>query len=238
MQMTSRRMTSRRVTRARALPFLLVLAVPAAACDRDDGAQKATETKAPPVRAPVPPPAPALPLGAVPGSDEAAPSRPASSDGIVAPGEWTENKQYKFRFERVEACGPATPALGPARPERTGAVGSPRGDTSWVGALFSVQAKDKSVFVSPRDLDLRRGGVILNAKYINQPVLPGCTPLLPAQQLRAGKSLAGFALLRCSRCRRASVKLLRTRSFCRIAPHVGAALARSRCRFPNAWTLV
>ena len=63
-----------------------------------------------------------------------------------------------------------------------------------MGAFFSVQAKDKSVFVSPRDLELRRGGVILNAKYINQPLLSGCKPLLPAKQLRIGEDVRGFAL--------------------------------------------
>ena len=48
--------------------------------------------------------------------------------------------------------------------------------------------------MSPRDLELRRGGVILTAKYINQPVLSGCQPLLPAKRLRAGESASGFAL--------------------------------------------
>jgi hypothetical protein len=60
--------------------------------------------------------------------------------------------------------------------------------------LFSVQAKEPSVFVTPRDLELRRGGVILGARYINQPVLAGCQPLLPATRLRAGDSARGFAL--------------------------------------------
>ena len=50
------------------------------------------------------------------------------------------------------------------------------------------------MFVSARDLELRRGGVILNARYINQPLLPGCKPLLPAKQLRIGEDVSGFAL--------------------------------------------
>ena len=36
--------------------------------------------------------------------------------------------------------------------------------------------------------------MILNARYVNQPLLAGCQPLLPARSLRVGESLAGFAL--------------------------------------------
>ena len=101
---------------------------------------------------------------------------------------------YKFRLERVAACGAAEQALGPAQPAAAGGGGQLRGESSWVGALFSVEAKEPSVFVTPRDLELRRGGVILGAKYVNQPVLSGCQPLLPATRLRAGDSARGFAL--------------------------------------------
>ena len=82
----------------------------------------------------------------------------------------------------------------PAQPTAAGGSNPLRGETSWVGAFFSVQAKEPSVFVSPRDLELRRGGVILTAKYINQPVLSGCEPLLPAKRLRAGEGAGGYAL--------------------------------------------
>ena len=101
---------------------------------------------------------------------------------------------YRFRLERVAACGDVAPALGPAQPPAPGAATQLRGESSWVGALFSVHAKEPKVFVSPRDLELRRGGVILNARHINQPLLAGCKPLLPAKPLRAGESVSGFAL--------------------------------------------
>jgi hypothetical protein len=68
-----------------------------------------------------------------------------------------------------------------------------RGETSWVGALFSVEAKQQ-LLVSPRDLELRRGGVILNAAQVNRPLPAGCEPRLPVKELRAGESLRGFAL--------------------------------------------
>jgi hypothetical protein len=174
-------------------PVLLSLALAVAACERDEPAPAPSPAKAaaPP---PSPSPPPALPLGATPASDESEASSPTGGDRIVAAGEWTENKQYKFRLERIEACGPITPDVGPPRPENRGGAGAPRGATSWVGAYFSVRAKDKSVFVSPRDLELRRGGVILTAKHINQPLLQGCQPLLPATRLRGGEAVAGFAL--------------------------------------------
>jgi hypothetical protein len=117
-----------------------------------------------------------------------------TDNAIVAPGQWSENRLYKFRLERMAACGPAAQALGPAQPAAGGGGNPVRGEASWVGALFTVQAKQPSVFVSPRDLELRRGGVILAAKYINQPVLAGCAPLLPARRLRAGEGATGYAL--------------------------------------------
>jgi len=174
--------------------FLAILLAPAlaaalASCDRD-------ETSSSPARQPPPAPvAPPLPLGASQGSDDPAPvAPPPGAETIVPPGEWTENKMYRFRLERIAACGAPSPALGPAQQPAAGALPQLRGETSWVGAFFTVQAKAQSAFVSPRDLALRRGGVILNAKYINQPLLSACQPLLPARQLKAGESLAGFAL--------------------------------------------
>jgi hypothetical protein len=99
----------------------------------------------------------------------------------VPPGEWSESKLYRFRIERIQPCGP-------------GPQGALRGDTTWVGAFFSVEAKEERLFVSPRDLELRRGGVILTASFVNQPKLPGCKPLLAAKKLRAGDRISGFAL--------------------------------------------
>lgn len=104
-------------------------------------------------------------------------------DGLqtpVPPGQWAESKLYKFRLERIEPCG-AAPAS------------ALRGEVSWVGAFFSVEAKDR-LFVSPRDIELRRGGVTLPATYTHRPKVAGCKPALVAKQLRAGERLAGFAL--------------------------------------------
>jgi hypothetical protein len=166
------------------LPVLLVTAL--ASCERGE----APATAPAPTPKPAPPP---LPPVAPPAATDSGPAGSAPANTIVGPREWTENKQYKFRFERIAPCGAPAATVGPAQPTAT-AVSTFKGETTWVGALFSVQAKDDSVFVSPRDLELHRGGVILNARHINQPLLPGCKPLLPAKQLRVGEDLSGFAL--------------------------------------------
>jgi hypothetical protein len=110
----------------------------------------------------------------------------------VPPGEWSEGKLYKFRLERIEACDGAS-----AKPDPAGGPDASRPsvpETSWVGALFTVHAKEPEVFVTPRDLKLRRGGVILSSKYVNPPALSGCKPLLSPRQLKRGESISGFAL--------------------------------------------
>ena len=161
---------SQRVVR---VVLLAVAVVVVASCKRDEA----------PVAAPTSqplPPAPPLRAAAA-DDDHGSPDGGATTESaIIAPGEWSENRMYKFRLERVAACGAAEQALGPAQPAAAGGGGQLRGESRWVGALFSVQAKEPSVFVTPRDLELRRGGVILSAKYINQPccrVASRCCPL-------------------------------------------------------------
>lgn len=102
----------------------------------------------------------------------------------VAPGQWSESKLYRFRVERIESCGPAP----------TGTPSRFKGETSWVGVFFTVEAKEPEVYVSPRDIELRRGGVILSSSHAPPPTLPDCKPTLTAKRLRPGESVAGFAL--------------------------------------------
>jgi len=178
-------------TRLQHLLLPVVMATALASCDREEA--PATTTPAAPLPA-RPAPAP-MPVAAVPTAEDQGPDGGTAPETIVVgTGDWTESKQYKFRLERIASCGAPAPTLGPAQPTAVRASTTFKGETSWVGALFTVQAKEKSVFVSARDLELRRGGVILNARHINQPLLPGCKPLLPAKQLRSGEDVSGFAL--------------------------------------------
>lgn len=122
-------------------------------------------------------------IAAAPAGEPSPHPRAAEStvQGLVAPGAWSENQLYRFRLERIEPCG-------------AGAAGTLRGETTWLGAFFTVQAKEPEFFVSPRDLELRRGGVILSATFVNAPTLPGCKPLLQAKRLRAKETVSGFAV--------------------------------------------
>jgi len=177
-------------TRLLHLVFPVVMATALASCDREEAPAAATARIPPPAK---PAPAP-TPVAALPTAEDNGPDGGATTDLTIVPtGDWTENKQYKFRLERVASCGAPSATLGPAQPTAA-PIGAFRGETTWVGALFSVQAKDKSVFVSPRDVELRRGGVVLSARHINQPLLPGCKPLLAPQQLKVGENVSGFAL--------------------------------------------
>lgn len=171
----------------------LILPVAAiVACDR----RSSTPVPSAPMPSPATPATPAAPPVAKAAVDdsEAASTGEPTQPVVVGAGKWSENRMYRFRLDRISACGSASDTLGPARPSAAGGAGRLRGGSSWVGAFFRVEAKEPSVFVTPRDLELRRGGIILNARYIDQPLLPGCQPLVAAKSLRAGDGLEGFAL--------------------------------------------
>ena len=132
----------------------------------------------PPARAASSAPPPVAPaLHPIPSAD-----RDPFPEGPVAPGAWSESTVYRFRLERIEPCG-----VGDVR-------GALKGDVSWVGAYVTVEAKQPKVFASPRDVELRRGGVILPATFVGPPDLPGCKPLLKGTRLKPGETAAGFAL--------------------------------------------
>ena len=177
-------------TRLQHLLFPVVLATALASCDREEAPATATAPTPPPAK---PAPAP-MPVAAVPTAEDHGPdggTAPKPSSCPPATGPRTSNTSSVSSGSPPAVHRRQRWARRSRPPRRTSAF---KGETTWVGALFSVQAKDKSVFVSPRDLELRRGGVILNARHINQPLLPGCKPLLPAKQLRIGEDVSGFAL--------------------------------------------
>ena len=178
-------------TTARQLCVLALAATAAAsACRRDEPASPPSASPSPSAPPPpVPPPAPAAPPTA---DDQPAASDEATDRAIVGRGRWSENQLYKFRLERVAACGATSAGAASAPRPGPDRVSQFKGETSWVGALFSLEAKGH-LFASPRDLELRRGGVILNAAQFQEPPA-GCAPLLLPRDLRAGDRLRGFAL--------------------------------------------
>jgi len=132
-----------------------------------------------PERAPPSPPASAPvatrpEAGATP--DAAAAVGEAAADEPTS-GEWQENPTYKFRLDGFKRCG-----------------GADGGQPSWLGFSVEVATKVGPLFVSPRDVSLARGGVVLEPSYLDQKPLPNCSPLLPQRQLRPGQSVRGVVL--------------------------------------------
>jgi hypothetical protein len=101
---------------------------------------------------------------------------PAPSDPN---GAWLEGARYGLRIEGVRGC-----AAGPRPPS----------GKMWVGAEAHVRTKDEGLFVTARDFSLQRGGVILQARYVELPLLQRCLPLLQPSRLRARQSARGFVL--------------------------------------------
>jgi len=187
MQMT----TGPSTTSSLLVALTVTAAVAASACRRDERASLAPPA---PVRSPpAPPPAVVPPTPVPPPVAEDQPANAETTDStIVGKGRWSENRLYKFRIERVAPCGETSPRPGATPRPGINRVSQFRGETSWVGALFSLEARDH-LFGSPRDLELRRGGVVLNAAQFKEPP-PGCAPLALPRDLRAGDSLRGYAL--------------------------------------------
>ena len=190
---------TREPLRGPALCFLAA-ALAALACGKDRQPEK-----------PRSPPPPVMPEAARemaaaaqrnPSAETEGESKSGDDAGTAREDEWIEGGSYRFRLEELRRCdtGAAPPAPGPAGQPLAPDGGTPSGasdwggGTSWVGARVRVIARVNETIVSPRDLTLERGGVILQAKYVNPPVLRGCVPLLQQQQLRADQSVRGFAL--------------------------------------------
>jgi hypothetical protein len=159
--------------------LLLSLGATAGAPDRADAAPMAP--------APTGSPRPRAPHPVSPEGADQTPEVP------VPPGAWAESKLYKFRLEKIAACGEGPP-------------GRLKGETSWVGAFLTVVAKEPEVYVTARDLELRRGGVTLSATFAGPPALPGCKPLLAARRLRPGEAISGFAVFEVPRSFRAKTE--------------------------------
>jgi hypothetical protein len=64
----------------------------------------------------------------------------------------------------------------------------------WVAAEAHVRTKDRELFVTARDFSLERGGIILQARHVELPLLPHCLPLLQPSRLRARQSVRGYVL--------------------------------------------
>jgi hypothetical protein len=96
-----------------------------------------------------------------------------------AGAEWLEGAHYGLRVEGVRTCAAGQRAAA-------GRV--------WVAAEAHVRTKDRDLFVTARDFTLERGGIILQARHVELPLLPHCLPLLQPSRLRARQSVRGYVL--------------------------------------------
>jgi hypothetical protein len=140
------------------------------------------------------PPPPPAPVRVAPARDGGPPPEPEAAGAPEVPdagpgkeGDWIVAGAYRFRLDELRRCGGA-PAVGPD------AAAAPPAPRTWVGARVDIGARGDALMVTPRDVTLERGGVILQAIYVNPPTLSGCLPALPIKQVRGEESAHGFAL--------------------------------------------
>ena len=122
-----------------------------------------------------------------PGQQDSAPAAPgavdggqdAAADAIPAASGHVETTLYDLFFEGIRKCS---------------ATDSAANSTVWMGAAIRVRARVSELFITPQDFTLEQGGVIINARHVNTPTLPGCLPLLRPTQLRGKQSVNGYVL--------------------------------------------
>jgi hypothetical protein len=124
------------------------------------------------------------------GARTAAPTPAGDRHGGPSPeqGAWLETASYFFRMDELKRCGSIP--LPPPEGKAAASAGLPK-EMAWVGALVRVRASVQ-LLVSPRDVTLEKGGVIINPTYVDVPPLPGCAPALSVKTLRAGQVARGY----------------------------------------------
>lgn len=102
---------------------------------------------------------------------------------VAGLGEWVDGKTLRFRVDAISSCGVAA-AGRPARAR----------------VAFSVHiiAGAEEVFVSPRDVTLEAGGVILQTIDARAPLGNRCSNVLTARRLPARQSVKGLVIFEVS----------------------------------------
>lgn len=105
-----------------------------------------------------------------------------SDAGPAAIGSWLEGNGFRFRVEAIRDCGQQ-----PARDTRSASL-------HLLAVEIRIVAGQKDVFVSPRDVTLESGGVILQVENRVAPVGKSCGPQWTAQRLSPRRTLHGVLL--------------------------------------------
>ena len=107
--------------------------------------------------------------------DDLTPSPAPRSAAVL--GEWVEGKTLRFRVDAIRSCGVSSTAVG----------------TALARVAFTVQiiAGPGEIFVSPRDVTLEAGGVILQTVIAPGPLGNHCGNVLMPKRLPARQSMKG-----------------------------------------------
>ena len=89
----------------------------------------------------------------------------------ATPGAWADTTLYQFRLDLAKRCG---------TPER-------------LAVKVRIVSKADQLFVSPRDVTIEHGGVILQSLLAGKSVA-GCPPLLETGWVPGGKQVSGAVL--------------------------------------------
>jgi hypothetical protein len=107
----------------------------------------------------------------------------AATAGDAGPPAARETGLYRLQLAALRTCDQPAAMAADARPGRT-----------WMGFEVRAVAKVDELFVTARDFSLEMGGIVVQARHVDPPLLGGCQPLLPHKQLRARQNLRGFVL--------------------------------------------
>lgn len=114
-------------------------------------------------------------------------ARPAAADdhpdaGVAEIGTWLEGNGFRFRVDSIRECG------------QQPAAGAGSASLHLLALEIRIVAGQKEVFVSPRDVTLESGGVILEVENRAASVGKSCGPQWTAQRLSPRRSLRGVLL--------------------------------------------
>lgn len=101
--------------------------------------------------------------------------------GPAAIGSWLEGNGFRFRVDAIRDCGQPAPDAGSA-------------SLHLLAVEIRIVAGQKEVFVSPRDVTLESGGVILQVENRAAPVGKSCGLQWTAQRLPPRRTLRGVLL--------------------------------------------
>lgn len=124
---------------------------------------------------------------------------------LVKVGETVESSFYYFTLKDIRLCSAEEASAGGGGDAGSSAASgqdgssSGSGETVVVGALVQIEAKVR-LFVAPRDLRLKTGGVIFQSKPLTE-APKGCGPLLKPHHISSGTHAKGMVVFELPKAR-------------------------------------